>query len=90
MTAAATTPVTSRFTNSIMAWYSSEATNWSSSQFGQSLQPRPDPVSRTDAPVITIAVNDQSAHRANCTNRSGEITPRRYVRVVGLGVSDVA
>jgi hypothetical protein len=63
MTAKATTPVNIRFPNSIIPWYSRSDTNWSSSQFGQSEQPRPEPVRRTLAPVITMIVNDHRAAR---------------------------
>ena len=51
ITATDTSPVTVRFTNSTMAWYSNGATTRSSAQVGQSGQPRPEPVSRTAAPV---------------------------------------
>ena len=55
MTPAATTPVKSRFTCSIAACPDDTSTRRSSLQFGQSSQPRPDPVNRTAAPVTTIA-----------------------------------
>ena len=64
MTAKPTAPVNRRFPNSISAWYSSDATNWSSSQVGQSVQPSPEPVRRTEAPVRTIAALSHSAHCA--------------------------
>ena len=66
ITAMATTPVKSRFTNSTRAWYSRSATKRSSEQVGQSSQPRPDPVRRTATPVTTIAA---SAHRAKRVSR---------------------
>ena len=67
ITASATTPVNSRFPNSIRAWYSRSATNRSSEQVGQSSHPRPDPVRRTAAPVTTMVA---SAHRANRVRRA--------------------
>ena len=57
-----TTPVNRRFTNSTMGWNSNSATNWSCSQVGQSEQPRPDPVSRTAAPLTTMVARARSAN----------------------------
>jgi hypothetical protein len=61
ITATATTPVNSRFTCSIAAWLLDTSMRRSSLQFGQSSHPRPLPVSRTAAPVTTMA---HSASRA--------------------------
>ena len=63
MTASDTRPVIVRFTNSTMAWYSSGATSWFSSQVGQSEHPRPDPVRRTAAPVTMMNARAISARR---------------------------
>ena len=62
ITAIDTMPVINRFMNSTCLWNSSGATNWFCSQSGQSEHPRPEPVSRTAAPVTMM--ND-SASRAN-------------------------
>ena len=73
ITAIDTTPVSMRLMNSTWALNCHGATNRSRSQVGQSLQPSPDPVRRTAAPVTTMA---QSAHRATTQIRrysAGEI-----------------
>ena len=67
MTATETSPVTVRFTNSTMAWYSHGATTRSSAQVGQSGQPRPDPVRRTAPPVTTM--NARAARARAVTRR---------------------
>ena len=59
MTATATSPVNRRLTCSIAACVDETSTSRSSLQFGQSSQPRPEPVSRTAAPVTTM--HDQQA-----------------------------
>ena len=63
MTATDTRPVTVRFTNSTMAWYSSGATTRLSAHVGQSGQPRPDPVRRTAAPDTMMKASATSAIR---------------------------
>ena len=65
MAATDTTPVTRRFTNSIIAGASviSAGVSAPSEQFGQSVQPRPEPVRRTVAPVTTIAISDAAAKK---------------------------
>jgi hypothetical protein len=55
ITAAATTPVKRRLICSIAACPVEMSTNLVSLQFGQSLQPRPEPVSRTSEPVMMMA-----------------------------------
>ena len=49
-----TTPVISRLTHSTIGCSSSGATNCSCSHPGQSEQPRPEPVSRTAAPLTMM------------------------------------
>ncbi len=61
MTAIDTAAVTTRFTNSTMGWSCSGATSRPCSQLGQSVQPRPEPVRRTAAPVITMPTSDTRA-----------------------------
>ena len=61
MTAIDTTPVNTRFTNSTIGFSSSGATSRPSLQFGQSVQPRPEPVRRTAAPVTMITPSDTRA-----------------------------
>ena len=68
ITATDTTPVNNRFKNSIMPWtLSSSGENWPCSHWGQSVQPRPDPVSRTAAPVTTITA--RATRAATVTTR---------------------
>ena len=52
-----------RLPNSMKAWPSCGVSDWSL-QRGQSWQPRPEPVSRTAAPVMTMSVNSTSADQA--------------------------
>ena len=82
ITARATTPVNSRFRNSISAWYSRSATKRSSEQVGQSSHPRPEPVRRTAAPVTTMVAR---AHSANRVSRAyvGGATHRWYGQILG-------
>ena len=47
------------------------------SHVGQCGQPRPEPVSRTVAPVATIASSQPTAHQATQRNRSGESSSER-------------
>ena len=47
-----------RLTNSILACRSVDGGTNEVSQVGQSVQPRPEPVSRTAAPVTTIAASE--------------------------------
>ena len=61
ITATATRPVNSRLTCSMAAWFDDTSTSRSSLQFGQSSQPSPDPVRRTAAPVITMAMSSPRA-----------------------------
>ena len=61
MTATDTSPVISRFTNSTIGWNCSGATKRSCSHDGQSEQPRPDPVSRTAAPVTMMNAKPSNA-----------------------------
>ncbi len=56
-----TTPVSIRLPNSISAWLESSGVRLVPSQRGQSGQPRPEPVTRTAAPVKTIRVHTTSA-----------------------------
>jgi hypothetical protein len=53
--------VKSRLTCSIAAWWDETSISLEALQLGQSSQPRPDPVRRTAAPVITMAINNPSA-----------------------------
>ncbi len=63
MMARLTSAVTTRFPNSIMAEYCQGATRWCWEQVGQSLQPRPDPVRRTAAPVTMMNPSAQTVNR---------------------------
>ena len=55
ITATATTPVKRRFNCSIAECVDDTSINLSSLHFGQSAQPRPEPVNRTSEPVMMIA-----------------------------------
>ena len=60
------------------AWPLDTSISRSSLQFGQSSQPRPDPVNRTAAPLITMAMSRPSATTVTCRYRCGVIrTPMR-------------
>ena len=64
ITATATTPVNSRLTCSMAAWFDDTSMSCSSLQLGQSTQPSPEPVRRTAAPVMTMAIKrDQGGER---------------------------
>ena len=79
ITAADTKPVMVRFVNSIIACFSNGATRRPSTQFGQSGHPSPDPVSRTAAPLTTIAASDRSAPSVKRRYSFGVIDGRRTV-----------
>ena len=74
------TTATTRFPNSTMAW-KSFAGNGVSPHRGQLSQPRPDPVSRTNAPDVTTSASAATEPRAIRTNRAGETGPRRRAAV---------
>ena len=78
ITATDTTPVIVRLTNSIIAGASviSDGVSRPSSQLGQSVHPRPDPVSRTAAPVTTITANARSANSVIRRYAAGETRGR--------------
>ena len=60
-----------------MAWFGfSIDTNLSGEQFGQSEQPRPEPVRRTAAPVTTMTHNSTSATIARTWNVRAETVNR--------------
>ncbi len=63
MTARDTAPVTTRFPNSMTAWYCQGATTWLRAQVGQSGQPSPEPVRRTAAPVTMMKPSAQTPNR---------------------------
>jgi hypothetical protein len=79
ITATETRPVMVRFVNSIIACFSNGATSRPLSQFGQSGQPSPEPVSRTAAPLTTIAASDRSAPRVKRRYSFGVMEGRRTV-----------
>ena len=56
-----TTPVKNRFSASIIWWYSQRGTTVVSSQVGQLVQPNPESVRRTAAPVTMIVISATSA-----------------------------
>jgi hypothetical protein len=66
ITTSDTRPVTTRLTNSIMACESvaDSGVRLPGSQLGHSGHPRPDPVSRTDAPVTTMRARRTTATSA--------------------------
>ena len=63
MTIAVTRPVKSRLTCSMAPWVVETSMNFSELQRGQSEHPKPDPESRTAAPLTTITHNKISAKR---------------------------
>ena len=65
-------PQVAALTNSTMGLNENSATNSFCSQVGQSEQPRPDPLSRTNAPVRMMAARDSSAHQVTVRYCSGE------------------
>ena len=77
ITATDTAPVTRRLPNSTQPWKSAAGTNSPGSQFGQSLQPSPLPVSRTEVPVMTMATSAHSAQRAMSAKRCGDTLSQR-------------
>ena len=65
MTSTDTIPVIVRLTNSTIAgaFVILAGASWPRSHVGQSLQPSPEPVRRTIAPVRMIAASDSSARK---------------------------
>src|ERR1700722_11843280 len=82
----------SRLPNSTQAWYWSGATTPDAVQFGQSGQPRPEPVSRTAAPEMMVRSSAQMAaaakrHRDPCYGGPGlGLIRGRFVGVVPAAV----
>ena len=64
ITLAATTPVNNRLTCSIAACGLETSTKRLSLHAGQSTQPRPEPVSRTNEPVMMMTYNEAKATQA--------------------------
>jgi hypothetical protein len=82
-----TTAVSSRLPNSIAECVDSSGVKLVPWQRGQSGQPRPEPVSRTAAPVKTISVQTSSAEAATQRYARGVIvnSRRRRMRAVNCG-----
>ena len=74
-----TTPPTSRFPNSTNAWTSFSGSGRPRSQPGQWLQPRPESVSRTAAPVPTISHSSNAFSDASWTKRAGDTSNARIL-----------
>ena len=71
------TDATARFENSTSEWYPRSGKNTFGWQPGQCSQPRPDPVSRTVAPVATTTRSIPVAASASRRKRSGESSRER-------------